>query len=122
MKPEAEQHLSRLLAEAGRRIDAKYRKGQTEHGGFLPGYAPVELIEFALDEAIDQVVYLLTLREVFPAQRNAECGEAYRTVGNGAKSGTYRYDWSNGRPIPVEVSTFPEQDCHCHIGAKHVCK
>ena len=43
------------------RIDKKYRKGNKEHGGKLQ--EKKDIIEMAIDEAIDQVVYLLTLKQ-----------------------------------------------------------
>lgn len=44
-------------------VDKKYRQGAAEHGGFLPDIGPLTLLDCAIDEAIDQVTYLLTLRE-----------------------------------------------------------
>jgi hypothetical protein len=64
MPVEAEQHLNRVLAESMRRIDAKYRAGQAEHGGCLPRAGVGVLLDSAVDEAVDQLVYLLTLREL----------------------------------------------------------
>ena len=63
MEPEVERHLSRVLSAAVYRINEKYRKGQKEHGEHL-WERPVDyILGQAIDEAIDQVVYLLTLRE-----------------------------------------------------------
>ncbi len=61
MTPEQEAHLARVLALVNTGISTKYRDGQAEHGGNLwekPG-----LLEEALKEAIDQVIYLTTLIE-----------------------------------------------------------
>ena len=61
MTPEQEAHLSSIIAKATHDIDAKYRRGQQEHGGDLwrqPG-----LLKMAIEEAIDQVVYLYTLQD-----------------------------------------------------------
>jgi hypothetical protein len=61
MTPEQEAHLARVLALVNTGISEKYRAGQKEHGGNLwdkPG-----LLEEALKEAIDQVIYLTTLIE-----------------------------------------------------------
>jgi len=41
--------------------DTKYRKGQKEHGGDL--WKKKHIIDMAIEEAIDQVGYLITLRE-----------------------------------------------------------
>ena len=45
-----------------RLVDSKYRKGQAEHGGNLFDTDLLTLTDWAIDEAIDQVVYLITLR------------------------------------------------------------
>jgi len=63
MTPEQKAHLSYILSEALSRIDDKYQKGAAEHGGTLSDMSATELLENAIDEAIDQVVYLLTLRQ-----------------------------------------------------------
>ena len=42
-------------------VDKKYRKGQKEHGGNL--WKKNGLIDMAIDEAVDQVVYLIYLRD-----------------------------------------------------------
>jgi hypothetical protein len=43
--------------------DFKYRKGQSEHGGNLFEMKIEALLDNAIYEAIDQVVYLFTLKE-----------------------------------------------------------
>lgn len=56
-----EQHLKRVLAEVSADLDAKYRAGQEHHGGNLwekPG-----MLEHAIEEALDQIVYLYVLRD-----------------------------------------------------------
>ena len=61
MSPEHEAHLSHLKTEFTADLDAKYRAGQIEHGGNIwekPG-----MLAHAIEEAIDQVVYLYTLRD-----------------------------------------------------------
>lgn len=61
MSEEHEAHLQRVKDVLCAQLDAKYRKGQIEHGGRLwekPG-----MLEHAIEEAIDLCVYLLTLRE-----------------------------------------------------------
>jgi hypothetical protein len=62
-----EAHLARVQQRCAEMLDKKYRKGQAEHGGSLwmkPG-----LLDMAIDEAIDQVVYLLTLKEQLDGKR-----------------------------------------------------
>ena len=61
MTLEQEAHLASLKVEACALMDAKYRAGQQEHGGDLlkkPG-----VLDMAIAEAVDLVVYLLTLRQ-----------------------------------------------------------
>lgn len=59
MTPEQERHLSEIKGRIADGIDAKYRKGQAEHGGNLwkkPGIFPM-----LKDEVRDFVVYADTL-------------------------------------------------------------
>jgi len=63
MTPEQEAHLGRVKAAFAAKVDPKYRLGQAEHGGDLFRVAPLKLLDMAIDEAIDNVVYLETLRE-----------------------------------------------------------
>ncbi len=63
MRQEHEEHLGYILEQALVRIDEKYRKGQAEHGGLLSDVPTLDLIEFAIEEAVDQMVYLLTLHQ-----------------------------------------------------------
>ena len=61
--PQQERHLERIKDMAASRIDQKYRRGALFHGGYLLADASAILLEAAIDEAVDQVVYLLSLRE-----------------------------------------------------------
>jgi len=63
MTKEQEAHLQSIKDEFNRLVDPKYRKGQEEHGGDLFDKDIKNLIEAALEEAIDQVVYLLTIKQ-----------------------------------------------------------
>ncbi len=58
-----EAHLSRVKADFCLLVDAKYRAGVEEHGGELLDVPALEILDFAIEEAIDQVVYLLSLKE-----------------------------------------------------------
>jgi hypothetical protein len=58
-----EAHLKGIKYHFEMLVDEKYRKGQREHGGDLFQQPVTALINMALDEAVDQVVYLLTLRD-----------------------------------------------------------
>lgn len=61
METEQELHLQRIKDQFLKDVDAKYRKGQAEHGGNLwlkPG-----MLDMALDEIVDLYVYMVTLKE-----------------------------------------------------------
>lgn len=61
-----ENHLTTLISRIAEEVDRKYRQGQAEHGGRLwekPG-----MLRHAIDEAVDQLVYLLTLSDQIEAQ------------------------------------------------------
>lgn len=53
--------MESIIGKFSEQFRAKYRKGQAEHGGNLwekPG-----LIDFAIEEAIDNVAYLFSLKQ-----------------------------------------------------------
>lgn len=54
-------HAEKLADEVKQRMITKYMAGQKEHGGEL--WRKRGLIDFAIEEAIDQAVYLLTLKQ-----------------------------------------------------------
>lgn len=54
-------HRDSIILEFAKMCTEKYNKGQAEHGGNL--WDKKGLIEMAIDEAIDQVVYLITLKK-----------------------------------------------------------
>ncbi len=58
-----EQHLKNIIRIAGEMIDEKYRAGQKKHGGNLFDLTPLQLAEESIMEAIDQMTYLITLRD-----------------------------------------------------------
>lgn len=62
MTPEQEAHLRTVKIDFYSIVDAKYRKGQEEHGGDLTDMPVLKLIDSAIEEAVDQFVYLTTLR------------------------------------------------------------
>jgi len=68
MSNEQEAHLKRIKSNFVSKVDKKYREGQKEHGGDLMHNNALALIDKAIDEAVDQVVYLETLREVITGQ------------------------------------------------------
>ncbi len=63
MKKRHERHLNQILNESVARISRKYRDGQRRHGGDLYRKSACCLVEEAINEAVDQLVYLLTLRQ-----------------------------------------------------------
>ena len=58
-----EEHLERVKREFVSLVDAKYRAGASEHGGELLALPALCILDLAIDEAIDQAVYLLSLKE-----------------------------------------------------------
>ena len=63
MTPEQEAHLQAIKARFNIETDKKYRAGQAEHGGNLWEKTDEFLLYAAIEEAIDQVTYLVTLYE-----------------------------------------------------------
>jgi len=61
MTPDQEAHLKRILKNFSTDADAKYAHGQAEHGGNL--WEKPHMLDNAIAEAIDLVIYLYTLRE-----------------------------------------------------------
>jgi hypothetical protein len=62
LSPAQEDHLRNIKADFDAAVDRKYRAGAAEHGGNLWDKSPLQLCEEAIAEAIDQVTFLLTLR------------------------------------------------------------
>lgn len=58
-----EAHLLAIKERFARAVDAKYRTGAAEHGGNLWDNDALKLIDLAIEEAVDQVTYLMTLRD-----------------------------------------------------------
>lgn len=61
MDAEHKAHLKRILDNFNADLSAKYEAGQQEHGGNL--WEKAGMLEQAIAEAIDMVVYLYTLKE-----------------------------------------------------------
>lgn len=64
MTPEQETHLKHIKSNFASKVDKKYREGQKEHGGDLIHSPALTILDMAISEAVDQVVYLETLREI----------------------------------------------------------
>lgn len=60
MTVEQATHIDEILREFSSEARAKYEAGQEEHGGNL--WEKRGMLTHAIEEAIDQVVYLYTLR------------------------------------------------------------
>lgn len=58
-----EEHLTRIQSQFHDLVNDKYRAGQKEHGGDLWKMSVLKLIDCAIEETIDQFVYLSTLRD-----------------------------------------------------------
>lgn len=56
-------HLNRLTKKFMVDTSVKFKKGAQEHGGDLQDMAILDILDNALDEVIDQWVYLTTLKE-----------------------------------------------------------
>ena len=63
MNQAQESHLARVKEEFVALVDAKYRAGAAEHGGELLALPRMTILDLAIEEAVDQVVYLLSLKE-----------------------------------------------------------
>jgi hypothetical protein len=61
MTPEQETHLSGIKQSFCVAVDAKYRRGQLEHGGNL--WAKPGLFPMLADETLDFIVYAKTLEQ-----------------------------------------------------------
>ena len=62
LPPKQEKHLTDIMVETTFRLDTKYRRGYARHKGNLLKMSKKQLLEEAINEAIDQLVYLLTLK------------------------------------------------------------
>jgi hypothetical protein len=56
-------HMWGIIDETQNLIIKKYSKGVEEHGGNLWELSSSKILDEAINEAIDQVVYLITLKD-----------------------------------------------------------
>lgn len=70
MTPEQEQHLHQIKQTFDIWADRKYRAGQKEHGGNLFDMSHEQLLDNAIDECIDQFIYLVSVREKVKIERH----------------------------------------------------
>jgi hypothetical protein len=61
MDTEHQAHVNRILTRFNKELTKKYEQGQREHGGNL--WLKGGMLDLAIEEVIDLVVYLYTLRE-----------------------------------------------------------
>ncbi len=64
MTPKQENHLLNIKAEFTLLVDEKYRAGAAEHGGELLQLSQGCLLDEAIAEAVDLVVYLLSIKQM----------------------------------------------------------
>lgn len=64
------EHLKQIVDEASRRLSQKYSVGAAEHGGNLWDKDAMWILDQAIDEAIDQVTYLYTLKQKLEKKRS----------------------------------------------------
>lgn len=63
MTSEQYEHILSIVRKFAFEATEKYEKGCAEHGGGLWEVPAEDILEMAIEEAIDQVVYLMTLRD-----------------------------------------------------------
>lgn len=86
MTKKQKEHIDKVMEDTVNLMYSKYKKGVREHGGNL--WDKKELIDMAISEAIDQVVYLLTLKQQI---KNNNLGTKYdRDENRGTKRTTKR--------------------------------
>lgn len=65
MKQVQVEHLNSILETTTKLLTAKYIKGAEEHKTILSeDYTALQLVDFGIEEALDQITYLLTLKDV----------------------------------------------------------
>ena len=74
LSPEQAAHVEFIAKEFAEIMSSKYIVGQRKHGGDLFRMSKSNLLSEAILEAVDQVVYLLTLREKL--RNESHTGEA----------------------------------------------
>jgi len=67
MTEEQQKHAGKIAAQAYNLINKKYEKGAIEHKSNI--WERDDLLDMAIEEAVDMVVYLLTLKEQKDVQR-----------------------------------------------------
>ena len=60
---EQKEHRSYIAQQASVWLHKKYEAGAVEHDGLITDLSVEQLLDEAINEAIDQTVYLLTLKQ-----------------------------------------------------------
>lgn len=68
MPPSCEAHLARVQERFSQLLDAKYRAGQAEHGGYM--WRKKGMLNNMLEETLDMAVYVCTLEEQLEEVKN----------------------------------------------------
>lgn len=63
MTKDQEKHVASIMRAVNLRMHTKYELGAKEHGGNLWDLSKEALVDQAIDEAIDQLVYLYTIKQ-----------------------------------------------------------
>ena len=62
MNPNKEEYLLKIINQIIVLSNKKYRAGDKEHGGDLRDLTVEQLVDNMIDEAIDHLIFLLTLK------------------------------------------------------------
>lgn len=62
MTDRQEEHLKLLLEQVRERMDNKFRRGAVEHASDLMDAGILSVLDEAVDEVVDLLTYLLTMR------------------------------------------------------------
>lgn len=64
MNEKQREHINLIIQDFKEKAYPKYEKGVMEHGGNIWDMNLMELVDCALEEAIDSYVYLTTIKEL----------------------------------------------------------
>lgn len=70
MSPQQHAHMKSIQITFNKQLEKKYEKGAKEHGGNLWERAPSWMLDQAIEEALDQYVYLITLKQQMEKKQN----------------------------------------------------
>lgn len=69
MTNDQKEHRAKIAQEVSVWLHRKYQIGAEEHNGLITDLSTDKLLEEAINEAIDQCVYLFTLKEKLSEER-----------------------------------------------------